>query len=60
MALDIVKQMPLLKWLAVCPLQFAKLLLTHKSPNRMHPDAKKQPVSFQVRLLSLMYVKGGG
>ena len=38
--------MPLLKWLRVCTLQFTKSLKTHKSPNRMHPDAKKQPVSF--------------
>ena len=36
---------PILKWLTVCPLQFAKPLMTDKSPNRMHLDAKKQPAS---------------
>ena len=28
---------------------FAKSLMTHKSPNRIHPDAKKQPVSSMER-----------
>ena len=41
--------MPLLRWLTVCPLQLEKSLMTNKSPNRIHPDAKKQPVSLMER-----------
>ena len=37
--------MSLLRWLPVCLLQFAKSLMAHISANRMHLDAKKQPVS---------------
>ena len=39
--------MPLLIWLTVWHLQFAKPLMAQKSPNRKHPDAKKQLVSLK-------------
>ena len=39
--------MPLLIWLTVWHLQFAKLLMAQKLPNRMHPGAKKQPISLK-------------
>ena len=59
MALNIIKHDGFLRWLTVCPLQSAKSLMTHKSPNRMHPDAKKQPVSLMERYahISSMIIK---
>ena len=49
MVSNIINHDAILKWLTVCPLQFEKSLMTLKSPNRMHPDAKKQPVSLMER-----------
>ena len=46
MAVNIIKHDASFKMVDSLSLQFTKFLITHKSPNGMHPDAKTQPVLY--------------